>query len=424
MKTSIHPDLINLANVQEADSILRKCVHCGFCTATCPTYQLLGDELDGPRGRIYLIKNLLEENTIDNKSRLHLDRCLTCRACETTCPSGVEYGRLLDIGREFAETRSKAPLRHRLLARALRLIVPRRWLFHPLLKLGQLFRPILPSPLQAQVPASAPVQWLPPEQKQETSEHDGVRENDKAVLLLTGCVQSAATPNVVASLQKILACEGRPSALINEGCCGALDYHLSAHNAGIDRMKRVVDQLYPMLPQAEAIVSSATGCGVTIKEYPEMLKHLPDYAARAQAIVEKLRDPVELLADLKLSLPGGSVAVHTPCSMQHGLKLQGQLEALLTRWGFTVHSHAEAHLCCGSAGSYSILQPELSARLRTRKLGHLEGAGAAQIVTANIGCQMHLGAQSTQPVHHWLEAVAAQLPPTEARGQDQVPGPK
>jgi glycolate oxidase iron-sulfur subunit len=394
VKTEIHPRLIDLPLVQEADAILRKCVHCGFCTATCPTYQLLGDELDGPRGRIYLIKNLLEQDDIDDKSVQHLDRCLTCRACETTCPSGVEYGRLLDIGKQFAAERSSAPFLRRLLSAALRFVVPRKVLFKPLLTISQWFRPLLPAFLKSHVPSKQPVR------------HAVKSSNAARVLLLGGCVQSSATPNVVASLQKILAAIDTESRLVDEGCCGALDYHLAAHEQGMARMRHVIDLLYPQLEQVDAIVSSATGCGVTIAEYPDILKYDNDYADKARAVADKLVDPVELLESLDLNLTGKDVAVHTPCSMQHGLGLNGRVEALLSKWGLRLTAHKEGHLCCGSAGTYSILQPELSTSLRDRKLNNLEAGQPSVIVTANVGCQLHLQSGTETHVMHWLELVA------------------
>lgn len=394
MKTEIHPRLIDLPLVQEADSILRKCVHCGFCTATCPTYQLLGDELDGPRGRIYLIKNLLEQDEIDNKSAQHLDRCLTCRACETTCPSGVEYGRLLDIGKQFVAERSQAPWHRRTLSWLLRTVVPRKILFRPLLRLGQLFRPLLPGVLRTHVPP------------RQTVRHIIRSEPDARVLLLSGCVQSSATPNVVASLQRILRAAGRASEVLDEGCCGALDYHLAAHEKGLERMRQVIDLVHPRLAQVDAVVSSATGCGVTIHEYPEALKYDPDYARKAREVADKLVDPVALLDSLDLDLSHQEIAVHTPCSMQHGLGLNGRVEALLERWGLSLVPHKEGHLCCGSAGTYSILQPALSESLRDRKLANLETGKPAVIVTANVGCQLHLQSGTETPVMHWLELVA------------------
>lgn len=397
MQTNIHPDLIALPKVQEADAILRKCVHCGFCTATCPTYQLLGDELDGPRGRIYLIKNLLEDNTISDDSVAHLDRCLTCRACETTCPSGVEYGRLLDIGREFVNEHSNRPLRARLLTSLLRLVVPRSGLFKPLLKLGQIFRPLLPAFVRNHIPETMPVMH-------QTESVAGAK-----VVLLSGCVQSAATPNVVASLLKILRHQGMDAEVVHEGCCGALDYHLSAHDAGLQRMKAVIDQLYPRIDQIDHIVSSATGCGVTIRDYPEVLQYDAEYCPRAKAIVDKLVDPIELVSGQGIEAPVTRVAVHTPCSMQHGLGINGSIEKLLGEVGFEIVPHREGHLCCGSAGTYSILQPEMSKQLKERKLDVLVEGKPDVIVTANVGCQLQLKEGADIPVMHWLELVAEQF---------------
>lgn len=397
MQTNIHPDLIALPKVQEADAILRKCVHCGFCTATCPTYQLLGDELDGPRGRIYLIKNLLEDNTISDDSVAHLDRCLTCRACETTCPSGVEYGRLLDIGREFVNEHSNRPLRARLLTSLLRLVVPRSGLFKPLLKLGQIFRPLLPAFVRNHIPETMPVMH-------QTESVAGAK-----VLLLSGCVQSAATPNVVASLLKILRHQGMDAEVVHEGCCGALDYHLSAHDAGLQSMKAVIDQLYPRIDQIDHIVSSATGCGVTIRDYPEVLQYDAEYCPRAKAIVDKLVDPIELVSGQGIEAPVTRVAVHTPCSMQHGLGINGSIEKLLGEVGFEIVPHREGHLCCGSAGTYSILQPEMSKQLKERKLDVLVEGKPDVIVTANVGCQLQLKEGADIPVMHWLELVAEQF---------------
>ena len=397
MQTNIHPDLISLPKVQEADAILRKCVHCGFCTATCPTYQLLGDELDGPRGRIYLIKNFLEDSTISDNSIAHLDRCLTCRACETTCPSGVEYGRLLDIGREFVKEHANRPLRSRLLTFALRLVVPRPFLFSPLLKLGQFLRPILPGFLQPHVPIKMPVL------------HHVEHVTGANVVLLSGCVQSAATPNVVASLLKVLRHQGMDAEVLQEGCCGALDYHLSAHEAGMRKMKALIDQLYPRIDQIDYIVSSATGCGVTIRDYPEILQYDAEYSDKARAIADKLVDPIEIVSEETIEVTPTRVAVHTPCSMQHGLGLTGAVEKLLGDMGFDITPHKEGHLCCGSAGTFSILQPELSQQLKARKLKVLGEGKPDVIVTANVGCQLQLKEGANVPVMHWIELLAEQV---------------
>ena len=397
MQTNIHPDLISLPKVQEADAILRKCVHCGFCTATCPTYQLLGDELDGPRGRIYLIKNFLEDSIISDNSIAHLDRCLTCRACETTCPSGVEYGRLLDIGREFVKEHANRPLRSRLLTFALRLVVPRPVLFTPLLKLGQFLRPILPGFLQPHVPIKMPVL------------HQVEHVTGANVVLLSGCVQSAATPNVVASLLKVLRHQGTDAEVLQEGCCGALDYHLSAHEAGMRKMKALIDQLYPRIDQIDYIVSSATGCGVTIRDYPEILQYDAEYSDKARAIADKLVDPIEIVSEEAIEVTPTRVAVHTPCSMQHGLGLTGAVEKLLGDMGFDIAPHKEGHLCCGSAGTFSILQPELSQQLKARKLHVLSEGKPDVIVTANVGCQLQLKEGANVPVMHWIELLAEQV---------------
>ncbi len=401
MQTKIHPELVDLAEVQEADAILRSCVHCGFCTATCPTYQLLGDELDGPRGRIYLIKNLLEQNTISEASTRHLDRCLTCRACETTCPSGVDYGRLADIGRGLAAERTEGPWLRNTLARLLRFVVPRGYLFKPLLKLGQLVKPVLPGFLEDHIPRSSPAQYPVSSQ------------SESRILLLSGCVQSAATPNVVASLGHLLTATGNGYQVVDEGCCGALDYHLAAHDAGMTRMRRLIDLLYPRLSGVDVILSSASGCGVTIKEYPQILQQDPVYAARAREVAEKVKDPVEYLeevfAEKVFNANARRVAVQTPCSLQHGQRLPGRIEAILAAAGYEILPQAESHLCCGSAGSYSILEPELSGQLRERKLANLTQADPDVIVTANIGCQTHLAGASPVPVMHWLELLAEDL---------------
>ncbi len=398
MQTNIHPALKALPEVAEAEEILRRCVHCGFCTASCPTYQLLGDELDGPRGRIYLIKNLLEENTISKASMTHLDRCLTCRACETACPSGVEYGQLLDIGRSFAAGVVRRPLFYRLMAFLLRQVIPRAALLRLLLWVGRLFRPLLPMALGRHIPQVSPAR------------HRVVSVRRSKILLLGGCVQSAATPNVVASLSRLLSFAGQDSEIMAEGCCGALDYHLSAQEAGKRRMRKVIDLLYERIGEVDALVSSATGCGVTIAEYPHIFRHDPAYVGKAQAIADKLVDAVTLLETMPIRVAGRRVAVHTPCSMAHGMKLGGKIERLLTRAGYTTVTPAKNHLCCGSAGSYSILQPGLSTQLRDRKLAMLEADKPDVIVTANIGCQMQLASGANTPVMHWLELLADDLP--------------
>ena len=401
MQTRIHSDLAGLPQVKAAESILRACVHCGFCTATCPTYQLTGDELDGPRGRIYLIKNLFEDNAIDDKAVVHLDRCLTCRACETTCPSGVQYGRLLDIARDMVITRSTRPFGKRVLASLLRWIIPRQYLFNPLLRTGQLFRPLLPRYMAKKIP---------PRQSRLQTGSPEIKSSHKTVLLLQGCVQRSATPNVNAALAQLLAGKNvAVTTLTGEGCCGGLDYHMSAHKKGLQRMRELIDSLHAKLPDVDYIVSSASGCGVTIKEYPLYLADDPGYANKAKAVVEKVVDVTELLGLFEFSCTPTRVAVHTPCTLQHGQRINGQIEDILGRAGFGIVPSREAHLCCGSAGTYSVMQAEISQQLCARKLGALQENSPEVIVTANIGCQLQLQSGADVPVMHWVELLQRQL---------------
>jgi len=361
MQTRIHPDLIALPKVQEAESILRNCVHCGFCTATCPTYQLLSDELDGPRGRIYLLKNLLEENAIDDRAVVHLDRCLTCRACETSCPSGVKYSRLLEIGKELIAAKSTRPASKRIRSSLLRWVVPRNYLFTPLLRTGQFLRPVLPGVLADKIPARQ--ETLPISKKK-------MERPQKNVLLLKGCVQRAATPNVNIALEHLLATQNiAVTHLPNEGCCGAVEYHI----------------LHEQLEKVVYIVSSASGCGVTIKEYPLYLSEEPEYARKAEQVVEKVVDVSELLGQFEFKCSPIQAAVHTPCTLQHGQGINGEIESILERAGITIVKSRESHLCCGSAGTYSIMQPKISRRLQLRKL------------------------EASVPVMHWVELLQQQL---------------
>jgi glycolate oxidase iron-sulfur subunit len=398
MQTAILGEILETPEGQEADAILRACVHCGFCTATCPTYQLLGDELDGPRGRIYQIKQVLEGHAPTRITQLHLDRCLTCRACETTCPSGVRYARLADIGRALVERKVRRPIAERLIRRLLIAVVPHRRLMGPLLGLGRAFRPFLPSGLKAKVPVRrSPGAWPKP-------------TGGRKVIALAGCVQSAATPLTNAAMARVL---GRLGIDLIEpqdaGCCGAVAHHLNDQARGLAAMRRNVDAWWPLVEDgAEAILVSASGCGAMVKEYGHLLAQDPVYAAKAQRVSALARDPVELLAgeDLApLGQPGMGrrVAFHAPCTLQHGQQLKGAVEGLLARLGFELTPVADAHLCCGSAGTYSLLQPRLALRLRDNKLAALRARDPEVIATANIGCQLHLQAGAGQPVLHWLE---------------------
>ena len=397
MKTIIHPKYQGRADVQEADEILRTCVHCGFCTATCPTYQQLGDERDGPRGRIYLIKQLLETGEVTEASQTHLDRCLTCRSCETTCPSGVRYGALADIGRGIMEEQLERPPLSRMVRWALRKILPYSGRIGPVLRLGQLFRSLLPAGLKAKVPPRQKAKAWP------TAVHP------RRMLALAGCVQSAATPNTNASAARVLDKLGITlSEAPDAGCCGAVSYHLAHHEEGLDFMRRNIDVWWPAIENgAEAIVISASGCGATVKEYGHLLRHDSHYAAKATRVSELARDLSEILLQEDLSklapVAQPKTAVHCPCTLQHALKLDSSVQTILRRAGIELAKTRENHLCCGSAGTYSILQPELSKKLLDAKLAALTLDKPEQIVTANIGCQMHLQGQADIPVRHWIE---------------------
>jgi glycolate oxidase iron-sulfur subunit len=400
MQTAIIPEILATPQGQEADAILRACVHCGFCTATCPTYQLLGDELDGPRGRIYQIKQVLEGHPATRTTQLHLDRCLTCRSCETTCPSGVRYARLADIGRGLVDQWVQRPLSERLARRALIAVVPHHRRIGALLWLGRLFRPLLPPKLKAKVlvrrpPGARPVPAAEPRRR---------------VIALPGCVQASATPITNAALARILDRLGidliEPKGT---GCCGAVAYHLNDQAGGLDAMRHNIDLWWPLIAEGvDAILVSASGCGAVVKEYGHLLATDPAYAEKAERVAALARDPVELLSGLDLAplgSPGAGrrVAFHAPCTLQHGQQIKGAVEAVLTRLGFELTQVADAHLCCGSAGTYSLLQPELSRRLRDNKVAALIAGEPEIIATANIGCQMHLTEGAGRPVLHWLE---------------------
>lgn len=393
MQTRIHAALADQPGISEADQILRTCVHCGFCTAVCPTYQLLGDELDGPRGRIYLIKNMLEDNDLSGEAALHLDRCLTCRACEPACPSGVEYGRLLEIGRELRQQFVKPPVMQRLKSLALRTVVPRRWLFGPLLRTGQVLRGMLPELLR---------RYVPQRSKALVDAPNNVPES-RAVIVLGGCVQRAATPNVNTALTNLLAKQGVGVRTIkSEGCCGALDLHLAAGGQARARMRDLIDRLLAE-PGDLPILSTASGCGVTIKEYPAQFKHDNVYGPRAQAVASRVLDASEFLQQFEFTCEPARVAFHSPCSLQHGQGLGGMVEGILAKAGFELVTVRDPHLCCGSAGTYSMMQPEIATRLRENKRTSLLAQSPDIIATANVGCQLYLQEDNGVPVVHWLE---------------------
>jgi glycolate oxidase iron-sulfur subunit len=406
MQTDIAPEFAGTADGTEAEAILRKCVHCGFCTATCPTYQLLGDELDGPRGRIYLIKQVLEGHAPTRATQLHLDRCLTCRNCETTCPSGVQYGNLVEIGRRIVDERVPRPAGERALRWTLKegLTSP---LFAPAMKAGQAARALLPAALKAKVPASAPA----------GAQRWPTREHPRKVLLLMGCVQPAMMPNINSATARVLDAGGIQTLVADAaGCCGAIRLHLNDRAGARAQMRRNIDAWWPMVASGavEAIVMNASGCGVTVKEYGHSLAHDPDYAMKASRVADLTRDLSELLPDLvatlktKVAAHGEQprLAFHPPCTLQHGQRLSGGVEAAMSALGFDVRvAMSEAHLCCGSAGTYSVLQPTLANALRDRKLAHLDELLPQTIVSANIGCIQHLQSGTTTPVRHWVEVL-------------------
>jgi glycolate oxidase iron-sulfur subunit len=405
MQTNLSELSRQLPRAEEAERILRSCVHCGFCNATCPTYQLLGDELDGPRGRIYLIKQVLEGQPATAATQLHLDRCLSCRNCETTCPSGVDYHNLLDIGRAAMESAVPRPLGQRLLRSGLRALLPNPTLFKSLSRLGQALRPLLPERVHDELPVLIMAAKPRPAPR-----------HARRVLLLEGCVQAALSPNTNAATARVLDRLGISVTPVREaGCCGALDYHLNAQQAGLDRARRTIDAWWPLIESSavEAIIQTASGCGAFIKDYGHLLGGDPAYAAKAARISALSKDLVEVLRDEPLEdlTARGELrlAVHCPCTLQHAQKLGGAVEQVLTRLGFNLTEVPDSHLCCGSAGTYSITQPQLSRQLRDNKMNALESGRPEVIATANIGCQTHLGGAGRTPVRHWIELVEEAL---------------
>ncbi len=414
MKTDLPDALLASDRGREANRILRSCVHCGFCLATCPTYLLLGDERDSPRGRIYLIKSLLESGDAVAQAQAaqpHLDRCLTCRACEVTCPSGVEYGRLLEIGRERVERSVRRPMMNAALRWLLRTVVPRRMWFSALLRVGGALRPLLPAGLARHVPR----------RRAERAVHLPVA-HPRRVVVLGGCVQAAVTPDVNRALETLLDRIGVTAVSVRaEACCGALPLHLGHEAQARQFARRNVDALWPhLLAGVERFVSTASGCGVTLRDYGHLLADDPRYAERAARIAARTVDVAEFLADEDLGATRAVselVAWHPPCTLQHGLRLSGIVQRLLESAGYELAPVADQHLCCGSAGTHSILQPALAEALGARKVACLEAHGPDVIATANIGCEVHLAHRAQVPVVHWLELIerATRPEPAERR---------
>ncbi|MEO7622574.1 MAG: glycolate oxidase subunit GlcF [Gallionella sp.] len=398
MQTSISSQLLSHPDIAEADAILRSCVHCGFCNATCPTYQLLGSELDGPRGRIYLIKEMLETGHATDKTRLHLDRCLTCRACETTCPSGVQYGRLVDIGREMVEEKAPRSLPEKMLRQAMLVVIPYTARMAVVLRLARLFGPLLPSQLRKKIPGKQVVTVTP------TTSHA------RRMLVLQGCVQPLITPNTNAAAARVLDRLGISlSSAPDAGCCGALNQHLADPEGARGMMRRNIDAWWPQVENGvEAIVMTASGCGVMVKDYAHALKDDAAYAHKAARISALTRDLSEILSGENLDKfahvgQGTRVAYQSSCTLQHGQQLGGMVETILQRCGYELTPVADSHLCCGAAGTYTLLQAKLSGQLLVNKLAALQAGKPEIIASANVGCQLHLASASNIPVRHWIE---------------------
>lgn len=398
MKTELSSELLATAEGKEADSILRTCVHCGFCNATCPTYQLLGDEKDGPRGRIYLIKQLLEGKEATEKTQKHLDRCLTCRNCETTCPSGVKYSHLLEIGRKHIEKKVPRDFKSRAIRQLLLSVLPYKNRFTPLMRMGQLFKPFTPKVLKKKIPRRTSKGILPKE------------SHSRRMLILDGCVQPAMSPDINTATARVLNKLGitlvtPPKA----GCCGAVSLHLAAEDAALDFMRANIDAWWPEIESgAEAIIMTASGCGSTVKEYGYLLKHDSNYSEKAQRVSDLCKDISEIVVNEDLSslaindTKKPKVSFHPPCTLQHGQKITGVVEEILNKSGFKLLPVIDSHLCCGSAGTYSVLQPEISEQLQKNKITNLLANKPEMVVTSNIGCQTHLQEASDIPVIHWI----------------------
>ena len=380
----------------ELEQILRSCVHCGFCNATCPTYQLTGNELDGPRGRIYLLKQMLEGEAVGSVTQQHLDRCLSCRSCETTCPSGVEYGRLLDLGRVIVEEKVSRPLLERVKRQLMLFVFPDRQRFSWLMFVSRLCRPVLPKSLKQKLPVKQLTEDWP------------LNTHSRKVLLLTGCVQPSLAPSIDISAARVFDKLGISLIQVKSTmCCGALNYHLSEHDKARALARQNIDQCWPLIKQGvEAIIMTASGCGVTLKEYAKILQYDPEYAQKAQQFSARVKDISEIFLDQDLSVfkaDSTKVAFQSPCTLQHGQQLAGVVESILGKIGYELTDIDNGHICCGSAGVYSLLQPEFSEKLRDNKLQDLHPENADCIATANIGCLTHLQASSPIKVMHWIE---------------------
>lgn len=408
--------------VAASEQILRKCVHCGFCTSMCPTYVLLGDELDSPRGRIYLIKDMLENDRAATAEVVrHVDRCLSCLSCMTTCPSGVHYQHLVDHARTHIERTYRRPLAERWLRAALAAVLPYPRRLRAALAfaaVGRVVEPLLPKRLRALL-ALAPRRGRTAAAAPETAPR--IEAKRVRVALLTGCVQTVVAPEINAATVRVLERAGAEVVPIS-GCCGALVHHLGREAQSHDFAAAIIERIHAELEGKglAAVVANASGCGTQIKDYGYMFRNDPRLAAKAAAASAKARDVTEVLATLGLPErvrdPAAlSVAYHSACSMQHGQRLDGPPRELLVAAGFEVREIGEGHLCCGSAGTYNVLQPELATRLRDRKLGHVARTGAAVVATGNVGCMLQLAQAAKVPVVHTVQlldwATGGPVPP-------------
>ena len=401
MQTQILPALKETITGAEADTILRQCVHCGMCNATCPTYQLLGDELDGPRGRIYLIKQVLEGKTVTSKTQTHLDRCLSCRSCETTCPSGVQYHTLLEIGRDIVEQQVGRDILSKLKRSLMKQGLSNPRLFQLALNIGRQTKSVLPKNLAQKIPdrPSTELLTLP------TATHG------KKVLMLAGCVQPALAPEINAAAIRVLdACGVQTVVLEQAGCCGAIALHLRDAELAREQARRNIDAWWPVFEQGtDAVLMTASGCGLMVKEYDRLLREDANYADKAKQIADKALDLSQYLSSFRtrlIELCGGKIEEkitwHAPCTLQHGMKAGVVVEDLLRDLGAEVKTCGQAHLCCGSAGTYSITQAPISLQLRDQKLSELERCAGDRIVSANMACQLHLQSGTSTPVQHWI----------------------
>jgi glycolate oxidase iron-sulfur subunit len=400
MQTNLADFIKGTKTGNEIESILRSCVHCGFCNATCPTYAIENNELDGPRGRIYLIKKFVETGTVTDSVQMHLDRCLTCLSCTTTCPSGVKYNRLIEMGRELVDQRIERPLGQVFVRWLLRTILPYSSRFSVAMRLGRLFKPILPEVLSEKIPQ--PQVLIEPV----------VALQSRKILVLDGCAQPTLTPMTNRAAEHVFNQLG--IELIrgeNAGCCGAVNQHLMQPVEAAVFMRNNIDAWWPHIQAgAEAVMVTASGCGVMVKDYGWHLRNDPVYKVKAEKISALCKDPVEILANEDLSVlklkDHRRIAFQSPCTLQHGQKLKGQVEKILSTAGFDLVEVIDEHLCCGSAGTYSVLQEKLSKKLRHSKLENLQRENPALIATANVGCQTHLDSAAAVPVVHWLELLA------------------